>query len=151
MAQDTITNRCGYFIGQAAEAPSQVSAWRVGWPRLIWRGHYVEDFLFERQCTEMPRPCASIPGKHGFSTRPSRSGPVVTWSCPGHVPDIIFGTERCTGFVFHERNMNRFPVCVPTMIGFATWSCLFGFRTLVPRKVGLQIHLGSQLFDNQVT
>jgi hypothetical protein len=54
---------------------------------------YVGDFLFERQCTKMPRPCASVPGKHGFSTRPSRSGSVVTWSCPGHVPKKKFGTD----------------------------------------------------------
>jgi hypothetical protein len=46
----------------------------------------VGDFLFKRSRTNEYRPCPSVPGKHGFTVRPTRLGSVVTESYPMHVP-----------------------------------------------------------------
>jgi hypothetical protein len=65
----------------------------------------VGNLFSKRRCTKLPRPCPPIRGKHGFSTRPSRSGLVVTRSYPAHIPRQIFGTD--VGF---DRNVTRYTI-----------------------------------------
>jgi hypothetical protein len=49
--------------------------------------------LAESQCTEIYRTCTSVPGNHGFSVRPTRSGSVVTESGHGYEPKYVFGYQ----------------------------------------------------------